>query len=85
MSTMMDARVASDGSEKIFTIETPKDITKVYFLKLELQDASGKQLSSNFYWLSSNGDEKADFTDLSKLSSTNIYVTAGISDSTGRK
>jgi exo-1,4-beta-D-glucosaminidase len=85
MSTMMDARVASDGSEKIFTIETPKDITKVYFLKLELQDASGKQLSSNFYWLSSNGDEKADFTDLSKLSSTNINVTASPIQQEGNK
>jgi exo-1,4-beta-D-glucosaminidase len=76
MSTMMDAKVAADGSEKISTIEIPKDITKVYFLKLELLDASGKQVSSNFYWLSSNGDEKADFTDLMKLPATNVNVTA---------
>ena len=54
--------------EKIFSIDAPTDITKVYFLKLELKDGSGKNLSSNFYWLSSDGDEKADFTDLSTTS-----------------
>jgi exo-1,4-beta-D-glucosaminidase len=75
-SDKMDANVAADASQKIFTIKTPKDITKVYFLKLELEDAAGKQLSSNFYWLSSNGDEKADFTDLNKLPKANINVTS---------
>jgi hypothetical protein len=75
-SVMMDAKVSADGSEKISTLDVPKDITKVYFLKLELMDASGKQVSSNFYWLSSNGDEKADFTDLSKLPSASISVAA---------
>jgi exo-1,4-beta-D-glucosaminidase len=85
LSNRMDARVAADGSEKISTIVTPKDITKVYFLKLELDDASGKQVSSNFYWLSSNGDEKADFTDLSKLPSANINVSASAMQKEGNK
>jgi exo-1,4-beta-D-glucosaminidase len=53
----------------------PKEITKIYFLKLELLDGVGKQLSSNFYWLSSSGDEKADFTDLNMLPKTYIGVT----------
>jgi exo-1,4-beta-D-glucosaminidase len=84
-SKNMDATVATDTSQKIFTIEVPKDITKVYFLKLELDDASGKQVSSNFYWLSSNGDEKADFTDLSKLPQTDINVTASAMQQEGNK
>lgn len=84
-SNMMDANVAADASQKIFTIEIPKDITKVYFLKLELEDASGKQLSSNFYWLSSNGDEKADFTDLMKLPPANVRVTASPINKAGDK
>jgi hypothetical protein len=84
-SVMMDAKVSADGSEKIFTLVVPKDITKVYFLKLELEDATGKQLSSNFYWLSSNGDDKADFTDLSKLPSANINVTASAIQKDGSK
>jgi exo-1,4-beta-D-glucosaminidase len=32
-----------------------------------MQNYAGKEISSNFYWLSAKGDENADFTDLSKL------------------
>ena len=55
-------RLVQTSSEKIYTLNVPKDISKVYFLKLELEDSSGKLVSSNFYCLSSAGDEKADFT-----------------------
>jgi exo-1,4-beta-D-glucosaminidase len=41
-----------------------------------LRDGAEKQLSSNFYWLCSGGDEKADFTDLSQLPKTDVEVTA---------
>ena len=75
-SSKMDVAVESDANLKISTLDVPKDITKVYFLKLELDDAAGKQVSSNFYWLCSDGDEKADFTDLNKLPEANIIVTA---------
>ena len=75
-ASKMDANVAADTSEKITTLNIPKDITKVFFLKLELADATGKQVSSNFYWLCADGDEKADFTDLNKLPEANINVTA---------
>jgi exo-1,4-beta-D-glucosaminidase len=85
MLTMMDAIVAADGSEKIYTLDVPKDITKVYFLKLELLDASGKLVSSNFYWLSADGDDKADFTDLNKLPAANINVTASAIQQEGNK
>ncbi|NSW95025.1 MAG: hypothetical protein HPY62_10015 [Bacteroidales bacterium] len=40
----------------------------------ELSDQAGKFLSSNFYWLSSDGDEKADFTGLADLPQTNIRI-----------
>ncbi len=66
-STMMDARVGADESSKIYTVTAPEDTTNTYFLKLELKDNTGTLLSSNFYWLSPKGDEKADFTDLEKL------------------
>lgn len=84
-SAMMDVVVDADSSQKISTLDTPKDITKIYFLKLELQDASGKLVSSNFYWLSSNGDEKADFTDLSKLPEANVNVTISALQKEGNK
>jgi hypothetical protein len=84
-SVMMDAKVDADGSEKIYTLNIPKDITKVYFLKLELMDASQKLLSSNFYWLSSAGDDKADFTDLNKLPQADVNVTASAMQQEGNK
>jgi exo-1,4-beta-D-glucosaminidase len=74
-SSTEDASVNADATEKIATIDIPKDITNIYFLKLELKDGAGKLLSSNFYWLSANGDEKADFTDLQKLPKTDIDVS----------
>jgi exo-1,4-beta-D-glucosaminidase len=73
---VIDAKVSADGSEKIYTLIVPKDISKVYFLRLELEDSSGKLVSSNFYWLSSAGDEKADFTDLKNLPQASINVSA---------
>jgi exo-1,4-beta-D-glucosaminidase len=75
-SNMCDVYVDADSSQKILSsLDIPKDITKVYFLKLELKDASGKIVSSNFYWLCSDGDDKADFTDLSKLPAANVNVS----------
>jgi exo-1,4-beta-D-glucosaminidase len=85
MSTMIDANVAADTSQKITTLNVSKDISKVYFLKLELADASGKEVSSNFYWLSSNGDDKADFTDLSKLPPASLNISASTIQLSGNK
>jgi exo-1,4-beta-D-glucosaminidase len=84
-SSKMDVDVAEDASQKIFKLEVPDNITKVYFLKLSLNDASGKLVSSNFYWLSSNGDEKADFTDLSNLPASTVTVTSSALQKTGNK
>lgn len=84
-SDSIDADVASDESEKIFSIDVPKDITKVYFLKLQLRDGSEKLLSSNFYWLCADGDEKADFSDLMKLPKTDIEVSVSPLQKDGNK
>ena len=85
-SGKMDADVAADASQTIMTkLSLPKDITKVFFLKLELNDESGKLVSSNFYWLSSKGDEKADFADLSKLPASTVNVTASALQKVGNK
>lgn len=82
-SATEEANVNADASQKISTLVIPENLTKVFFLKLELQDASGKQLSSNFYWLCSDGDAKADFTDLDKLPKTNILVSGSALQKTG--
>ena len=67
--------VSSDESKKAIDIKWPDDLSNVYFLKLELKDASDNIISSNFYWLSAKGDENADFTDLNKLPEVNLNVS----------
>jgi exo-1,4-beta-D-glucosaminidase len=42
---------AADSTNKVFTLPELADLTPVYFLKLILNDASGKLIGSNFYWL----------------------------------
>jgi exo-1,4-beta-D-glucosaminidase len=59
--------IKSDESLKAIMPEWPKNMGEVYFLKLRLENNEGKEISSNFYWLSGKGDEKADFTALNKL------------------
>jgi len=59
--------IKSDESKKVMFIKRPAGAGDVYFLKLVLTDSEGKEISSNFYWLSSKGDENADFTALDRL------------------
>jgi exo-1,4-beta-D-glucosaminidase len=66
--------IKADESKILFKLDMPKELTNIYFLKLFLNDEKGKEISSNFYWLSARGDENADFTDLAKLPS--VEVTA---------
>ena len=48
--------VAADGSVRALTLQPVDGISSTYFLKLELRDATGKMVSSNFYWLSTKPD-----------------------------
>jgi len=59
--------IKPDESKKVMFIKRPAGAGDVYFLKLVLTDSEGKEISSNFYWLSSKGDENADFTALDRL------------------
>jgi hypothetical protein len=72
LSKEAEVNIGADGIKKVITFEKPKNLTPVYFLKLGLTDASGKEISSNFYWLSLKGDERADFTDLNKLKKVDL-------------
>jgi hypothetical protein len=84
-SNEVRVNIASDESKKVITPVWPKDLSNVYFLKLELKDASNKLVSSNFYWLSSKGDKKADFTDLAKLPQVNLKCSVSTLKKTGGK
>jgi exo-1,4-beta-D-glucosaminidase len=45
-----------DSSVKAFALPPADGLTKTYFLRLKLQDAGGKLVSDNFYWLSTKPD-----------------------------
>jgi hypothetical protein len=60
--------VAAPGSAvtSLGVVEFPASVSRIHFIKLDLNDATGKLISSNFYWhaLAGNPD---DLTDLNKL------------------
>jgi Exo-beta-D-glucosaminidase Ig-fold domain len=66
--------IMADESKILFKLDLPKELTNVYFVKLSLKDEAGKEISSNFYWLSAKGDNNADFTDLAKLPKVDVTV-----------
>ena len=48
--------IGEDGVVKAFALPSIGGLGRTYFLKLTLQDAEGKIVSSNFYWLSTQMD-----------------------------
>jgi exo-1,4-beta-D-glucosaminidase len=84
--------VARDSSTKAFGLPKIEGLTTTYFLRLQLHDAAGKQLSDNFYWLSTKPDildwkhkkdtvytpqaEFADLTGLNTLPQVRLDVTS---------
>jgi len=48
--------VGPDGKTEAFIIEWPPGLSKTYFLDLRLKDSSGKEITSNLYWLSTQRD-----------------------------
>ena len=48
--------IAADGKQRVFLLPEPEGLTSTYFVKLTLNDASGRTVSSNFYWLSTTPD-----------------------------
>ena len=90
-SRQANVDVGPDAVVRAFTIPEPKDLTVTYFVRLRLQDASGREVSRNFYWLSTRDDEldwkntkwyytptsrHADLTALARLPPTTLEVSA---------
>jgi exo-1,4-beta-D-glucosaminidase len=48
--------VGPDSSTKVFSLPTISGLSKTHFLRLDLADSSGKTVSTNFYWLSTQPD-----------------------------
>ncbi len=84
-SNEVTVNVSSDESKKVMDISWPVDSVNIYFLKLNLEDASGKPVSSNFYWLSAKGDNRADFTGLKNLPEVELNISVSLLEKTGEK
>jgi exo-1,4-beta-D-glucosaminidase len=72
----------ADAATKAFDLPAPENLSITYFVKLQLNDATGNLISDNFYWLSSKLDTmdwkrkkdtvytpQKDFADLTGLNS----------------
>jgi exo-1,4-beta-D-glucosaminidase len=85
------ADAAADTTRKIFEIPEIQGLSPTYFLRLTVQDSSGKIVGSNFYWLSTSAEtldwEKAndvttptatyaDFTALKQLPKVKLNMTS---------
>jgi exo-1,4-beta-D-glucosaminidase len=87
----------ADSSIKAFDLPKVEGLSKTYFLRLQLSDAGGKQLSDNFYWLSTKADTlnwgkqqdtvytpQAEFGDLTGLNSLpQVKLNANVVSGTG--
>jgi len=71
--------LAADSSTKAFDLPKVEGLSKTYFLRLQLRDAGGKELSDNFYWLST----KADTLNWAKQQDTVYTPQAEFGDLTG--
>lgn len=64
-------------------VEFPASISGVRFVKLDLKNAMGKLLSTNFYWLGTK-DQPDDLTDLNKLQQVVLKPQISRSDTAGK-
>ena len=75
-SNKVKLNIKSDGVKTIFKIPKIKNLSKTYFLNINLENASGDLVSSNFYWLTTGKDQDADFLDLDKLTPVKLQISA---------
>src|SRR5258708_35756100 len=71
--------VPADAALKAFDLPKPDGLMMMFFVKLDLRDARGKNVSNNFYWLSA----KADTLDWAHKQDTVYTPQAEFGDLTG--
>jgi exo-1,4-beta-D-glucosaminidase len=71
--------VPADAAVKAFDLPKPDRLTMTFFVKLDLRDARGENVSENFYWLSA----KADTLDWAHKQDTVYTPQAEFGDLTG--
>jgi exo-1,4-beta-D-glucosaminidase len=83
--------VPADGVVRAFVLPEVQGLPATYFLKLDLSDAEGRAVGSNFYWLSTRPDvmqwdkstwfhtpvtQHGDLTGVTRLPATQLRVSA---------
>ena len=68
----LKSSVAANRYKEVFAVASIRDLTPVYFVKLEAKDGE-KTVCDNFYWLSSR--EPADLTELNKLPAVELEAS----------
>ncbi|MGC1463430.1 MAG: sugar-binding domain-containing protein [Terracidiphilus sp.] len=73
-----------DVATNLGAIKFPSTVSAVHFIKLELHDAGGKLLSSNFYWRSVP-EHPDDFSDLNKVAKVTLDANVASEDANGKR
>ncbi|MDE3188158.1 MAG: glycoside hydrolase family 2 [Acidobacteriota bacterium] len=74
----------ADRATNLGKIEFPATLSSVHFLKLELHDAAGQLISTNFYWRA-QPEHPDDLTDLEKLPAVMLEAKAEQKDTEGKR
>lgn len=87
-----DVTIHPSSTQKSAVLQNDTVVTPVYFVKLDLTDTTGKLISTNFYWQTTQQDNFAalqrmapatlDVTATAKASGKNTYITATIQNKT---
>jgi exo-1,4-beta-D-glucosaminidase len=98
LSATASVDLPADGVVRALAIPTVSDLTTTYFLRLLLKDAAGREVSRNFYWLSTVEDvldwkttkwfhtptlKHADLTALAQLPPTTLAVAPAFESDRG--
>jgi len=73
-----------DVATNLGVIKFPATVSSVHFIKLDLHDAAGTPISSNFYWRSLPRHPD-DFRDLNKLPMVRLEAQAASRDTNGKR
>jgi len=70
---------APDVATNLGEVEIPEAASQVHFIKLDLLDAQGKLISTNFYW-NARPDHPDDFTGMEKMDSVTLTADVATKD-----
>jgi hypothetical protein len=73
-----------DVATNLGVVEFPATVSAVHFVRLELHDAAGKLLSSNFYWRSLP-EHPDDFNDLNQMAKVALDAKVASEDANGKR